>query len=937
MNLPRATYRLQFTPDFGFAQAIKILPYLAALGISHIYASPIFKARKKSSHGYDIVDPSAVNPELGGEEEFEKLAREAQRLGLGWIQDIVPNHMAYDSQNELLMDVLERGPESEFHKFFDVDWDHPYESIRGRIVVPFLGKFYGEALENSEIRLAYVDGILSINYFDKRIPLSVSAYLKFFGYGLKRLEEKPLGRQNSEFIKYAGHVNLLETISALPSPEEKKKQFGFFKEMMREACDKHEDIRNFVDENLAIYNGRKGKPESFDLLDDLLSSERFRLAFWKVAADETNYRRFFNINELISLRVEDDDVFARTHSLIARLAAEGKINGVRIDHIDGLWDPRAYVEKLRTLLGNDVYIVAEKILQSDEELPDNWPLAGTTGYDFLNYANGLFCRKDSRKEFAGIYYKFAGLDTPYENLAADKKRMMIGRDMAGDIDNLARLFKNAAGRDRYGSDITLYGLKRAMVEVMAVFPTYRTYASPSGFSDSDKDVVRRAIQAAAEKLPDHSYELSYMERFMLLNYPENADAETRERWLKFVMRFQQFTGPLMAKGFEDTLLYVYNKLVSLNEVGGDPSRFGFSVGEFHEFCRRRRRKWPHTMNATATHDTKRGEDVRARINVLSEMPDVWGTAIKYFARINRKKKKKIRGEEAPSRNDEYLIYQTLAGAWPAECLSAGAGTPSACAPDFAQRIKNYVIKAIREAKTNTTWLKPREDYENACLAFVDGILSDSPDNKFPPEFVPLAARAARLGFYNSLSQTLLKMTVPGVPDFYQGSELWDLNLVDPDNRRAVDWAAREAALKNATSGADVAGILADKTPAAAKIFIIAKTLAFRKEEEKLFASGEYLPLEISGALQESSIAFARRHENKWIIVVCPRLLSAVLRGATSEPVGAAWGNTRIILPDGAPAEWRNIFTGANVGADGASIPVSSALANFPAAVLVGNT
>lgn len=954
MSFPRATYRVQFTPDFGFAEVAKILPYLASLGISHIYASPIFRARKGSLHGYDVVDPSSINPELGGEEGFETLIREARRLGIEWLQDIVPNHMAYDSQNEMLMDVLERGPESEFHNFFDVDWNHPYESLRGRIVVPFLGKFYGEALESGEIHLAYEDGALTVNYYDKKIPLSAGAHLKFFGHDIERLEGKPGAAQAPEFIKFSGHVNLLRTISALPSPEEKKKQFTFFKEMMRETFERSEAVKEFVRENLETFNGSKGRPETFDLLDTLLSAERFRLAFWKVASDETNYRRFFNINELISLRVEDDEVFERTHALILRLAAEGKIQGVRIDHIDGLWDPRAYIAKLRGRLGDGAFIVAEKILQSDEELPDGWPLEGTTGYDFLNYANGVLCRKESRKEFANIYYKFAGIETPYETLSADKKRMMIGRDMAGDIDNLARLFKNAAGRDRYGSDITLYGLKRAMVEVMAVFPTYRTYAAPDGFSETDKNVVRRAIQMAAEKLPDHAYELAYIERFLLLNYPENTGAETREKWLKFVMRFQQFTGPLMAKGFEDTFLYVYNKLVSLNEVGSDPSRFGFSVGEFHDFCRRRRRKWPNSMNATATHDTKRGEDVRARINVLSEIPGEWSATVRNFARINRKKKKLLRGEDAPSRNDEYLIYQTLIGAWPAGNLLPepdGRKAPgdlysvtqnnSALPGDFKERIKNYIIKAVREAKTKTTWFKPNTDYENACLAFIEAILAESPDNKFMAAFMPLARKTAWHGFYNSLSQTLLKITASGIPDFYQGAELWDLNLVDPDNRRPVGWDVRARILediKKDDTGDGVERILKNKVSGAAKLFVISRALGLRKDEEKLFASGEYLPLETSGEHADSVIAFARRHENKWAVVICPRLTVRVAPEGT-EPMGDAWGDTRALLPAGAPVKWKNIFTHetplADATAETPTIKIAEALKRFPVAALVG--
>src|SRR5262245_7492221 len=814
MRIPIATYRLQFTPAFGFAAAKKILPYLHQLGVSDVYASPIFQARKGSRHGYDVVDPNRLNPELGTIEEFEALIEELRRYGMGWVQDIVPNHMAYDGQNRMLMDVLENGPASPYFDYFDIDWTHPYEGIRGKILAPFLGGFYGACLENGDITLRYDQDGLSINYFTLKLPVVIDSYGNVFAHGLGALRRK-LGSKHPDFVKLLGVLFVLKNLPPKEETRERADQVVFVKSMLWELYSSAE-IREFIDANVARFNGVKGDPQSFDLLDKLLSEQLYRLSFWKVAAEELDYRRFFNINELISVRVEDEKVFRGSHALVLRLAREQKITGVRVDHIDGLYDPLAYLQRLRQELG-DRYLVVEKILDLAEELPSAWPVQGTTGYEFLNYTNGVFCDQRNEKKLTQIYTQFSGVEASCEEIAIEKKRLIIGKYMAGDIESLAHLLKSISSRDRHGADVTLYGLKRGLVELLTFFPVYRSYVSEQIFSEQDRRLLGETIDKARQANPGLLLEIDFIARFLLLEYPEHLDDEERQRWLHFVMRFPQLSGPLMAKGFEDTTLYVYNRLLSLNNVGSDPSRFGISPQEFHEFNCRRQKNWPTTMNTTSTHDTKRGEDMAARINVLSEIPEEWKKCLAAWSKLNRGNKTKVDGSEAPDRNDEYFLYQTLLGAWP---LGETAGG------EFTERIKAYLVKGVREAKVHTEWLKPDLDYEEAFINFIEAVLTPSPTNRFLSELSSFAGKIAHYGALNSLSQTLLKIASPGVPDFYQGTELWDLSLVDPDNRRPVDFTLQRKALASIASCAPrdsvaLAGeLLKTKIDGRCKLFLI---------------------------------------------------------------------------------------------------------------------
>jgi len=918
-RIPVATYRIQFNHSFDFQAAREIIPYLSELGISDIYASPIFKARKGSTHGYDVVDPDQLNPELGDEQDFGELIRELKNYGMGWIQDIVPNHVAYDYENRMLMDVLENGECSEYRHFFDIEWDHACESIRGKLLAPFLGRFYGESLEDGEIRLRYGADGLSVNYYHLALSLKIESYTNVFTHQLSALKRK-LGGDHPDFIKLLGILYVLKTLSTVEEIDERYAQITFIKRTLWELYTGNWEMKRFIDANVQAFNGEKGNPESFNLLDNLLSEQLFRLSFWKVATEEINYRRFFNINELICLRAEDEDVFDRTHALIFQLIAEGKVSGLRIDHIDGLYDPTNYLKRLQERTG-DMYIIVEKILSPEEELPSFWSTQGTTGYDFLNYLNGIFCKKESEKQFNKIYSDFTGCKVDYDNLVSAKKRLIMGKHMAGDVDNLSHLLKGIAARYRHGSDITLYGLKRTIVELMMQFPVYRTYINSEVFRESDPSYIKEAVKRSIERVPNLLNELDFIERFLLLKFEDYLAKEEKEQWIHFVMRFQQFTGPLMAKGFEDTVLYVYNRLLSLNEVGGSPDKFGTSLKEFHSLNKKRGSLYPHSLNATSTHDTKRGEDVRARLNVLSEIPDEWERSLKRWNELNMGKKRTVNGRNVPDENDEYFLYQTLIGAFPFYESEY---------PAFIERVKDYTIKAVREAKVRTAWLKPDTEYEDAYISFVEEILRE--ENQFLEEFMPFQRKVSCYGIFNSLSQTIIKITSPGVPDFYCGTELWDLNLVDPDNRRPVDFEKRTSLLRDIMD-TSYKELLATREDGKIKLFLINRALQARKEKTDVFQKGSYIPIEAGGRFKKQIAAFARNWGDDWTITIAQRHLTALIKEG-ELPIGRqVWDDTHIILPKGVPAIWKDAIT-TQVIEGRETLLIGDVLEHFPVALLM---
>lgn len=701
--------------------------------------------------------------------------------------------------------------------------------------------------------------------------------------------------------------------------------------MLWELWNDSEEVKEYIEENIRIFNGEVGKTESFDLLEGLLTEQFFRLAYWKVGNEELNYRRFFTVNDLISLRVEDENVFQTTHSLIFQLVEEGKFDGLRIDHIDGLYDPAQYLNRLRDK-APEVYLIVEKILEPQEELPVTWPIQGTSGYDFLNQINGLFCDQSNEEQFDDIYYRFIGKAVCCKELIDQNKRLIISKHLAGDIDNLAHLFKKISGGNRYASDFTMYGLKSALVEILAVFPIYRTYINSGGASSTDKEYIEQVMTQAKKNIPNFLNELNFIEKFLLLEYDENLTEEDREEWLHFLMRLQQFTGPLMAKGVEDTVLYVYNRLLSLNEVGSQPTQFGVSLEDFHNYNSNQIANWPHTMNTTSTHDTKRGEDVRARINVLSEIPEEWEQNLKQWREINASEKDCVGGKDIPTFNDEYLFYQTLLGAFPFSKEEY---------PAFVERMKEYIIKAIREAKVHTAWLKNDSDYEDGFTNFAERVLKDSPDNQFLQAFRPLQEKIQHYGILNSLSQTLLKLTAPGLPDIYQGTELWDLSLVDPDNRRPVDFEKRQKYLEEIKSQSEtdlsdyIVKLLETPEDGRIKLFLIYKTLQVRRNYLDLFQRGTYEKLTVVGSLKSHIVGFSRELGEQKVIVIAPRLFSYLVEMGEYPFGEQVWQETRIVPPADSTSLWQDVFTGKQVEGEDA-LWVRDILQDFPVALLVNN-
>jgi len=681
-------------------------------------------------------------------------------------------------------------------------------------------------------------------------------------------------------------------------------------------------VRGFLDSNLAIFNGRVGDPNSFDLLDELLSSQLFRLSFWKVASDEINYKRFFILNDMISLNTQKKEVFDHVHSFLFDLLHRAKVTGFRIDHLDGLYDPEEYLTRLREDL-REGYLVAEKVLVPGENLPDSWPLQGTTGYDFLNCQNGVFCDNDGVEALNEIYSRFTGLEISFRDVAHEKKMLIADRYMGGDLDNLARFLKKALGAGRSGVDITLSGIKKALREFLILLPVYRTYVRPGSFRKADREVFRETFKLAKQINLDLFYELDLLERF-ILEPPEEAGDNSQS----FIMRLQQFSGPLMAKGIEDTALYSYYRLLSLNEVGSDPGGSGTSLDDFHRFIRFRSERWPHSMNATSTHDTKRGEDVRARINVLSELPEAWASQIEAWSRINEEKRENVRGRDMPDRNDEYFFYQTLIGAFPSR---------SEDLLSFRDRVKSYLIKAVREAKVHSGWVRQDRSYEEAFIAFAERVLDSE---EFLEAFLPFQRKISHYGVLNALASTLVKMTAPGIPDFYQGCELWDLSFVDPDNRRPVDFEKRAAYLKELIRREDtdvlrlIEELLAQNGDGRLKLFLIHRSLRARSENPELFTRGSYEPLKPEGSRSENIIAFARRYNDLWAIAIVPRLTTALVSDG-AYPLGrAVWGDDHISFFANEPRCWRNAITGQLLDAE-SPLYVGDVLKHFPVALLLG--
>lgn len=901
MPIPQSTYRLQFTPTFGFCQAIEILDYLSDLGISDIYASPIFRARTGSTHGYDVTDPTQINPQLGTKQNWEELLQQLENLHLGWIQDIVPNHVAYHGENTILQDIFENGAQSKYFEFLDIDWDHR-QGLRGKLLAPFLGKMYAECLESGEIQLKYDHNGLCACYYELQFPLKIQSYYQVFSHQIPQLE-KQLGENHPDIFHLLGVLHLFQAIADVESNPPIYSAIQLAKQMLWETYTQRPLLHNYMEQTLAIWNGTPGIPETFQLLDSLLSEQFFRLSFWKVSSEEINYRRFFNINELIAVRLSNPQVFRYIHQRVLELLQQHKISGLRLDHIDGLHDPTSYLKKLRSE-APEAYIVAEKILDWQESLPKDWPIHGTTGYDFLNYINGLFCKTENGEIFSNLYHRLTQSHHDLDNMIQTQKRLILSKQIASDIDNLAYLMKKVFSRHRYGRDITLYGLRRALVEIMVLFPVYRTYICKETLRSQDEQYIRATIEKAKEANPELLYSLNLVEKFLLLQFDPDLSEDEKAIWLQFVMRFQQFTGPLTAKAVEDTLFYMYNRLLALNEVGADIHRFGLSLEEFHARQKQRCQIMPHSMNATSTHDTKRSEDVRARLLVLSEIPQQWQSQLECWFQLNQSKRQLVKNMYAPDRNDEYFLYQTLLGAWP---LFSD--------PHFRERIHHYIIKATRESQIHTNWFKPDLEYETAYSTFIDRILDETTGGDFLREFLPFQRYISWYGFWNSLAMVVLKIASPGVPDFYQGTELWDFSLVDPDNRRPVDFAIRKLYLQQFKQYeasmilTNLTGWLQNPDDGRIKLWVTHKCLKVRRTIPALFAQGDYIVCSSQGPAVQNIVSFARHKDNRWVIVVVPKFLTSLVP-LFQIPTGNIWKNTKIILPDGNlyPKIWRDAIT-----------------------------
>jgi (1->4)-alpha-D-glucan 1-alpha-D-glucosylmutase len=989
-RVPRTTYRLQFNRDFTFRDARDIVPYLHALGVSDCYASPILQARAGSSHGYDICDHSRLSSDLGGNEEFDAFADALREHGMGLILDAVPNHMGIgDSANVWWMDVLENGAGSPFASFFDIDWSPVNPDLKNKVLLPLLEDQYGRVLEAGKIRLAFADGAFALWYYETRLPVAPCTYPCILERALNCLAVD----------RAEGYIHLRELRSVLTAlrylpprhlntPDkvaERHREKEVVKHRLDTLCAASPEVRSAIDEAVREFNGMPGEPRSFDLLDSLIEQQAYRLAFWRVAAEEINYRRFFDINELAAIRMELPEVFQATHQVLFRLLAEEKATGLRIDHPDGLRDPSGYFRAIQqhyVLAQADVrgaggspttdageppaprpedladqvaarlpvdsvwplYVVAEKILSRGESLPGDWAVDGTTGYDFLNVVNGLFVDADNREAFDRTYHGFTGATADFQQMVGSAKKMTMLVAMASEINALAHQLDRIAERNRCCRDFTLNSLTFALRETIACLPVYRTYITgPEGIASQDRLVIEEAVEEAKRRNPRTAEAIfDFVRDAALLTSVQDFAEADRPRLIEWALKFQQLTGPIMAKSVEDTVFYTYNRLASLNEVGGSPELYGVSVASFHRQNTERLENWPHTLLATSTHDTKRSEDLRARLNVLSELPREWQAALSRWGRLNSSKKAVVENQPAPDRNDEYLLYQTLLGAWPAEPMSSEDRAA------FRERIIVYMRKATKEAKVHTSWINPNAEYDDAVSQFVARLLPDVDDDPFLKNLTTFQRRVAFFGWFNSLSQMLLKLTCPGVPDLFQGTELWDFSLVDPDNRRPVDYGRRCEVLAGlqetiAQSGDDLssltAELLANLPDGRIKTYVLYRALEFRRTNPELFAAGSYLPVEATGAKRDHVCAFARTLGDLAMIVVVPRLVVGLARENEQPPMGEdVWGQTRLLFPSHlAGMCYRNLFTGEVLTAEtaqGTSGPLLATVLNqFPVALL----
>ena len=1015
-RIPRATYRLQFNNHFTFRDAQAIVPYLHQLGISDCYASPILLARPGSQHGYDVCDPGRLNPELGTPDDFDALVVALQAHQMGLLLDTVPNHMGVNANaNSWWIDVLENGPSSDFALFFDIDW-HPIKAeIANKILLPILGDLYGDALEQGHLRLVFERGAFWISvYDDLRLPVTPHTYRVLLRHRLPELRAQ-LGEGHEHLQEVESIITALDhlPVGEVPPGERRAEQTREKEVVKRRLAALYQASPVFkanLEATITTFNGIPDDQASFDLLDDLIAEQYYRPAFWRVAAEEINYRRFFDVNMLAAVQVEYPAVFEATHRLIFALMAQGKVTGLRIDHPDGLWNPGEYFRQLQARAAQDrvkqwrrthaesgsaidapfnpeasvppwpaptpenvipaetaeaapsdsgtlaahvtstaprpwpLYVVVEKILSEREPLPGDWPVFGTTGYDFLNSVNDLLIAHEHEKELTRIYREFAIGVVPFANRVTASKRLIMNSSLSSEILALAHQLERITERNRRYRDYTLNSVDAALRDVITFLQVYRTYTNTDlVVSERDEYYITRAV-ADAKVQPNSTTPaavLDFLEDCLLLRNLGQFRAADRQAVVDFVMKFQQVTGPVMAKSMEDTAFYNYNRLVSLNEVGGHPDQFGASVGAFHEANAARSRDWPHALLTTSTHDTKRSEDVRARLAMLSEIPEQWAAAVSRWHALLAPYVQWAKDSEMPSRNDEYLLYQTLVGIWPPQTPDA------ATAGDLHQRVEAYMLKAVQEAKSNSSWINPNGPYLAALSGFIAALFALESGTAFREDLQGFVSHVAFFGRFNALTQTLLKLAAPGVPDIYQGLEVWDDSLVDPDNRRPVDFRERQQQLHAlvaamAAEGNGVAlcqDVVAHAADGRIKLYTIAASLDLRRRRPAIFADGGYRPLEPRGDLWSHLCAFARTAPEGSAIAVAPRLIHKLTEGREQAPLGKAiWHDTWLSLPDEfANRHYRDVFTGRSITVserDGVpALEVAALLQDFPVALL----
>jgi len=926
LRVPVSTYRFQFNLQFRFSDARELVPYLNDLGITDLYASPRFQARKGSMHGYDVTDPRRVSSELGTENDFARLSDRLKSYSMGLLLDIVPNHMAASHENPWWMNVLENGPSSPYADYFDIDW-HPATTKAAflqdnRVLLPFLGDLYGTVLENCELALKLDNAGFFIQYYQHRFPLDPKSYEPLIVGLAENLEQShSVDPAHAEAIS-----KLLEAVRDLPpfwhsSPDQQRRRIeesAFIKDRLWELCQSVPEIRQASDSVIRSVNGSRENPSTLLQLDRILSAQPYRLAYWKIGLEEVNYRRFFGLNEFVAVRVEDPRVFADRHRSIFQLLRDGKVTGLRIDHVDGLFDPRAYLDRLQSSALSEtspspqpLFVVVEKILGGRERLPDDWPVSGTTGYDFLNAVNSLFVDPEGFNSIEEAYARATRSSIPFADVSYTGNMLVMDTLFAHEVHSLSYRLGAIAAQDRKARDLPMAELIELLKVVTACLPVYRTYIRGDEISARDREFLEKALtlarhRASPAEISDAAF--AFFRQVLFLDPPDYAVA-LRAEYLQFVMRWQQFTGPVMAKGLEDTASYRHNSLISIADVGSDPTRECLPLGAaaLHEFSQYRQVHWPRTLNTTSTHDTKRGADVRARINVLSEIPREWERFFRRARRANAPCRKLVNGHPAPDPGEESLLLQTMLGAWPASADELF---------DFRERIKAFFIKAVREVKLHTNWFEPNVEYESALLAYIDTIFKSKESAGFLPEFLTLQKKVAFYGCFNSLSQVLLKIASPGLPDFYQGEELWDYNLVDPDNRRPVDFTLRRRSLDELkhldreNRDALLQNLIFNWPDGRIKLYLIWKALNFRRDHPELFELGEYLPLKAAGKQKDSLFAFARRRPNgEWVIAAVPRMLSRVVDVGQAPFGHDVWGAASIQLPAQAPNQWRDAITG----------------------------